>query len=142
MPQNAILLPVFAQVALTFAVLIIMGLARSRSIRTRRQRLQDLSLATDKDWEPPAVQAANNFKNQFEVPVLFYAVTAFALMTRQVDPILFSLACLFVATRIVHTVIHVGANQIKARAIVFFAGAVVLIAMWITLGWRLAAAGF
>ena len=132
----------FAQVALTFAVLIIMGAARRHSIRARRQRLGDLGPATDTDWEPPAVQAANNFKNQFEMPVLFYAVTAFALMTRQVDPLLFGLACLFVLTRIVHTVIHVGANQIKARAIVFFAGAVVLIAMWITLGWRLAAAGF
>lgn len=142
MSQNMILLPVLAQVALTFAVLVIMGRSRGRSMRTRGQSFQDVALATEKDWDAPATQAANNYKNQFEMPVLFYVVTAFALMTRYVDPVLFSLACLFVATRIAHTVIHVGANNVTARGTAFLAGVVALLAMWIVLGWRIAAAGF
>lgn len=142
MPQNMIVLPVMAQVALTFAVFLTMARARRRSIAKRRQTLQDLALATEKDWETSAVQAANSFKNQFEMPVLFYVVAAFALITRLVDPLFFGLACLFVASRAAHAVIHIGANQVAARATAYFVGVVALMIMWIVLGWRIAAAGF
>jgi hypothetical protein len=142
MPQNLIILPVMAQVALTFAVFIVMALTRRASIARRRQNLQDLALATEKDWDEPALQASNCYKNQFETPILFYVVTAFALMTRMVDPVLFGLACLFVATRIVHAIIHIGVNRVAGRGAAFFVGVLVLIAMWIILGWRVAAAGF
>lgn len=141
MVQNVILLPVFAQVALTFAVLIALGRARARSMKTRGQRLDDMVLSTDADWERAAVQASNNYKNQFEMPVLFYAVCGFALATRLVDPLLLALACLFVVTRIVHAVIHIAYNRIQPRGLSFLLGVAALVAMWIILGWRVVQAG-
>jgi hypothetical protein len=142
MPQTAILLPVFVQVALTFAVLIAMGLARGRSAKVRRQGLEDLALATDKDWEPAAVQAANNYKNQFEMPVLFYAVSGIAIATRLVDPAMVVLASLFVVSRIGHAIVHIGPNIVKIRGALFLIGVVLLLAMWIVLAWRVFTAGF
>lgn len=141
MVQNAILLPVLGQVLLTICVMFAMARARNRSMKARGQKIDDMALTTDSDWEKAALQASNNYKNQFEMPVLFYAAAAFALITRQVDPILFALATLFVSTRIVHAVIHIGPNQIRPRAIAFLVGVVVLIAMWIVLAWRVIAAG-
>lgn len=142
MPQHLILLPVAAQVVLTFAVLVALGFARARSIRIRRQRLQDLALATERDWEMPAVQAANNYRNQFEMPVLFYAVSAFALALRYVDPVFFGLACLFVASRIVHALVHLGGNSVAVRGSAFLVGAVTVGALWVMLCWRVGAAGW
>ena len=142
MAQNLILLPVLAQVALTFAVLMIMGARRQRSMKLRRQSLQDMALARDADWEAPALQASNNFKNQFELPVLFYTVALFALVTRNVDMAFFALSWLFVATRVAHTVSHLGSNVITWRGSFYLAGFVCLVLLWALLAVRVAGTGF
>jgi hypothetical protein len=142
MPQNLILLPVFAQVLLTCVVLILLGPARSRSQRERRQRAQDLALATNDDWNAGALKVSNNYKNLFELPVLFYAVTAFALITRMVDPWMFGLAWLFVLSRVAHSIIHLTSNLVVWRGTAFLVGFAVVAAMWVLLMWRVAEAGF
>lgn len=140
--QNVILIPVLVQVALTLVVMVLMGAARSRSMRERHKRMQDIALASNDDWTDEAVQCANNFKNQFELPVLFYVCCLFALVTRMVDAWLFALACLFVLTRIAHTLIHVTSNVVSRRFAAYLAGAALLLAMWLMLGWRVAVAGW
>ena len=46
------------------------------------------------------------------------------------------LAWVFAASRIVHAVIHIGPNVVMWRGVAFIFGAVVLLAMWLLLGWR------
>ena len=142
MSQNLIVLPVLAQVLLTLVVLVLMGPARSRSMRERRQRLEDMALAAEKDWNEAARKVANNFKNQFELPVLFYVVCLFALATRTVDTALFVLACVFVLSRIAHTAIHIGPNVVAWRGTAYLVGFAALILMWVLLAWRIAASGW
>jgi hypothetical protein len=142
MSQNLILLPVFAQVLLTIVVLLLMGRARSHSMKSKRQRLQDLALARDADWDEAALKISNNFKNQFELPVLFYAVAAFALITRSVDVVMLGLAALFVATRVAHTIFHISSNIVLWRGAAYLVGLVALAALWIMLAWRVVASGF
>ncbi len=134
-----ILYPVFLQVLLTFAVLISMGPARSQSLRQSRTPLTDRDLALGQNqWSEAATKRANNFRNQFELPVLFYAVVAFALLTKQVDALMVGLAWAFAIARVVHAAIHVGFNDVWWRAIVYLGGAIVLLAMWIVLAVRVA----
>lgn len=142
MSQNLIVLPVLAQVLLTLAVLVLMGRARARSMRSNRQRLEDMSLATDKDWDENARKASNNFKNQFELPVLFYVVCLFALATRMVDMAFFALAWVFVLSRIAHTAVHIGPNVVAWRGTAYLVGFAALILMWALLTWRIAASGW
>lgn len=99
-------------------------------------------MAVDADWERPADKASRNFKNQFEIPVLFYAVTAFALITRNADPVLLILAWLFVLSRIAHTAIHLFSEHVMARALAYFGGLLILVVMWVILAVRVFAAGF
>lgn len=139
--QNLILVPVLAQVLLTLVVMVHLGRARARSMRERRQQMDDVALATAADWSDEARKAQNNYASQFEMPVLFFAASAFALITRSVDAAMLLLALAFVATRVVHTYIHTGRNHVKPRFIAFLAGVAVLIAMWTLLGWRTLAAG-
>ena len=136
--QNLILMPVLAQVLLTIVVMVAMALSRRRVLQRRGQTYSDAATATEEFWDTHARMCANNYKNQFELPVLFYAACAFALITRQVDSVLLGLAVFFVASRIVHAYVHLTFNDIAWRGLAFIAGCVVLVAMWIILGWRVA----
>lgn len=140
--QTLILLPVFGQVFLTFAVLIAMGFARQSSLKANGQTIEDAALADDAFWTQQARKCSNNFKNQFELPVLFYAVCAFALITRMVDIVFLVLAIAFVVTRIAHTYFHLGSNRVSLRGGAYIIGFVILVVLWVMLFVRMAAAGF
>lgn len=134
MKPTAILYPVLGQVLLTFAVLIAMGPARARSLRETGKSLDDREVRIGKvSWSEQATKVARNYENQFELPILFYAVVAFALITSAVDVLLVVLAWIFVLTRAIHAAIHVGPNVIKWRGLAFLVGAAALIAMWVKL---------
>jgi len=94
MSQTAIILPVFAQVALTFVVLIAMATRRRNAFMTGTVKMKDIALGQNA-WPDDATKAANNFKNQFETPVLFYTACAFALITKSVDYWMLGLAWIY-----------------------------------------------
>lgn len=142
MSQNLILLPVAAQVLLTSIVLLLMVHARARSMRERGETAQDMSLATAAEWNTAARKTSNNYHNLLELPVLFYAVTAFALITGTVDAWMLALAWIFVASRIAHSIIHLTTNIVRWRGPVFGFGFATIMTMWVLLIWRVAQAGF
>ena len=113
MPIQALLLPVFVQVLLTLIVMLRMGQTRSASLAASRTHpnKKDVALGTH-TWNEDATKAANNFSNQFEIPVLFYAVVAFALIVKQHDIVMVALAWIFVLLRVVHAAIHIGPNVV------------------------------
>ena len=131
MSVPAILAPVFVQVALTFALLVWMGRARVAAIRRKEVKPSEVALG-ERGWPARVMQVGNAYHNQFETPVLFYAVVAFAMITRQADLIFVVLAWIFVALRLVHAFIYVTANVVVRRFQVFVAGTLVLMALWIT----------
>lgn len=141
MSQSLIILPVTTQVLLTCVVLLLMARARSRSMRECGKDMEDLALATAADWNVAARKASNNYSNQFELPVLFYAATAFALITRTVDGWMLALAWVFVASRVLHSVVHLTINIVRWRGSTFLVGFAALLAMWGLLTWRVVQAG-
>jgi hypothetical protein len=73
--------------------------------------------------------------------VLFYAVVAFALITKGADTLMIVLAWLFVLTRLLHTGIHVGPNKVRWRTPAFALGFLIVLLMWIKLFFHVATAG-
>jgi hypothetical protein len=142
MNQVAILYPVFVQVFLTLAVLLLLAVARARAIRAmdRQRGNPDLALGRA-HWPEDATKRAANFRNQFEVPVLFYAVVAFALLTRAADFPMVVLAWAFVLTRLVHAAIHIGPNKVRWRTPAFALGFLAVTIMWVRLFVHVATAG-
>lgn len=130
MTIQAILVPMFAQVGLTFALLFWMSVLRIRFIR--RGEVQPKSIALrEPNWPPRATQIGNAYHNQLETPLLFYALVLLALETGTADSILLVLSWMFVASRFVHAYIHVTSNRIDRRGPVFLVGAIGLALMWI-----------
>src|SRR5690242_13499234 len=129
MSITAVLLPVFVQAALTFALLLTLGRSRMLALRDGRVKMGEVALG-ERLWPPGTLQASNAYQNQFELPVLFYAIVALALITRKADLVFVVLSWIFVATRLVHAAIHVTSNHVPKRFMAFLAGVVTLMVMW------------
>jgi hypothetical protein len=128
-PVN-LLIPVFVQVGLTFLLAFWMARERVAALQRGEVRTEDIALG-QKVWPSRPTQCANAFINQFELPVLFYAVVAFALITSRVDIVMLVLAWLFVLSRIWHALIHTTTNNVRWRFRAYAAGMFALMAMWI-----------
>jgi len=130
MSIQMVLLPVFVLVGLAFALLLGMASARTRALKGRETSLKDIALR-EPNWPVRATQIGNCFSNQFEIPVLFYLLIALALPLRHADLVIVLLSWVFVVTRFVHAGIFVTSNNVEQRGTVWFAGVLVLLAMWL-----------
>lgn len=131
-----LLLPLFLHVILIFLVGVRSLRARTKSVRTGQTKLSDIAVSSG-SW-PRRVQAiGDNFDNQFDVPMLWYSVCGLLISTGLVDVFQVVLSWIFLLTRIGHTAIHIGSNDVPSRMRVFVAGFFVILAMWAWFGFRL-----
>ena len=138
MNLHAILLPVFIQVALVFVLLFVMGGRRLGVVRAGGVRREDVILG-ERSWPAPAQQAANAFSNQFELPVLYFALVPLALFTRKADVAFVAMSWIFVASRVVHAAVYVTTNHVPYRFAAYAVGAVTLMLMWLVFALRILA---
>ena len=83
------------------------------------------------------IAPADNFRNLFEVPVLFFAVCCALAVTDTVTGIQLALAWAFVALRAAHSFIHVTYNRVMHRFTVYVASTICVFAMWALFAWSL-----
>lgn len=140
MSVSSLLLPVFVQVGLTFFIMFWMGVLRREALNSGRVKPEDIALRQP-NWPPRALQVANNFQNQLELPMLFYAVVAFILITSTNSFVFVILAWVFVLSRIVHAYVHTGSNDVTQRSLAIGVGALALIAMWVIFAIRILVTG-
>ena len=134
--------PVFVQVLLTITVYGMLAVARGRAVRSMDRQRGNPDLAMGRvAWPDDAAKRAASYRNQFEGPVLFYAVVAFALITKGADTLMIVLAWLYILTRIVHAAIHIGPNKVRWRSPAFALGFLIVALMWIKLALHVATAG-
>jgi len=136
---GAVLLPVFVQVALTFALLVWMGRARISSVRRGETKVRDIALRQP-GWPAQATQISNCYDSQFQLPPLFYVLVILAWATRQADLIFVVMAWIFVLARLAHAYVHTTSNHVPTRFWVFAVGMLVLLLMWIIFAIRILAA--
>ena len=131
--QTALLLPVLALVLLTAIVWVRLYVERIRELRQRR--IDPQALATSLAGQTlQRVQASDNFRNLFEVPVLFYALCAVLISTQNVSPFFVVGAWLYVGLRYVHSFIHLTYNRVMHRFAVYVLSTVILFVLWGALG--------
>ena len=131
-----VLLPVFVLIGLTFALLLSMAFARRGALVGGQTKVRDIVMGQP-NWPTRATQIGNCFKNQFELPVLFYILIAIALPLRHADLIIVLLSWVFVVTRFIHAGIFVTHNDLNQRSLAWFAGVLVLFAMWLYFALRI-----
>jgi hypothetical protein len=130
MTVQMILLPLFVEVILTFALLFWLAPLRAGDFRSGLVREEDIGLRQP-NWSKPALQVQYSFSNQFELPVLFYVLTILAYITHHAGVLFVALAWVFVIFRLFQAYVHVTNNKVRLRGMFFGISALALAIMWI-----------
>jgi len=133
MNPEAIFLPMLATMTLTAIVWFYMYARRIPAMRRARVSVQTYT-TPDKVTEhlPEDVNyAANNLKNLFEVPILFYGLCLYLFVSANVDAAYVVAAWLFFLLRAFHSIVHCTRNVVILR---FYLYASSTLALWFMLG--------
>ena len=125
--SNPIIGPMLAQIGLTIAVVFWLAYARFSFIGKH-----GLAKVRDEGFPRQAVNASDNLKHQFEVPVLFFAVCLLFLAAFETTPTVVALAWAFVFFRVVQALVQLTTNTIFPwRFGAFLLGTLALVAIYI-----------
>lgn len=130
----AILYPVFVLALLTFAMCVLM--ARERLGAISRKEVARSEPGVRPVFTGRAGQVSNAYHNLLEMPVLFYAVVAFAMITKADDGLMVSLAWVYVLFRIAQATVHATYNKLLHRFGAFLGSVITLAIMWIVLAFH------
>ncbi len=126
MESKLIFYPVIAQIILTFIVYMLLPIAKSRVLKTIDVDINRRALHND-TWPDSVLKISNNVQNQFESPVLFYALCFMLWALNSVSSFALLVAFGYVILRVVHVFVHTGSNKISVRKKVFMASTLLLI---------------
>ena len=126
-----LILPILALVTLTFGVWVYMYVRRIGEMRRKRIDAQQLDtrehaqgLLTDSSV------VADNLKNLFEMPVLFYAALLLAMVLMIQDVLLVQLSWAFVVLRFIHSLVHCTYNRVMHRFSAYVVSSILLMLIW------------
>ncbi len=132
-PLNVSLICVFVQVALTFYVMVRMGVSRVREVRTKEVTVEEIAVE-NLAYSVRTRLYAKNVTNQFETPVLFFALIGIGAALGAVNWGV-AIACVgYIVTRIWHHLIHTGSNRVGRRLRVFILNVLFLAFGWVAMG--------
>ena len=97
MTIQEVLLPLFLEVILTFALLFWLAPLRTIDFSSGVARPENVALR-EPNWSKRSLQVGYSYSNQFELPVLFYLLTIL-WVTRHADLVFVVLAWIFVIFR-------------------------------------------
>jgi hypothetical protein len=124
---TSILWPMLAHIGWVF--LIYAWLTVARQLAVRRGEVEYSSFAHGE--EPPDIdRITRNLANQFELPVIFHALVVLLIATGRVTTIDVIAAWIFVAGRVIHTLVQTLTDNVPLRGQVFlinFAGVAILV---------------
>jgi hypothetical protein len=117
-------------VGLTAAVWLKLYADRLGEMRARRIAPQSVATAREAAARLERTQAAENFRNLFEVPVLFYVLCVALVLEGGSTPGFVATAWAYVGLRSIHSLIHVTYNRVTHRFLVYVASTLLLFGMW------------
>ena len=136
MNNTLILWPVLVQIALTLFILLIIAKRKITAIKAGEVDQKKTALHNSA-WTDEVLKASNNFGNQFQTPVLFYALSIIFYMTNNVSLAVLILSWIYTISRLVHSYVHILSNYVPIRFKVFTLGVVCLMALTAILAIRL-----
>lgn len=136
---SSLIYPMFAMVLLTATVLVLLFRSRVRAVRENRISAKYFRIYQGEVEPESTAKPARHFTNLFEAPTLFYAACLAAMVTGETGTTFVALAWAYVAARVVHAWVHLGSNRLRLRIRAYFAGWLVLLAMWVLLAWGVSA---
>lgn len=135
MESRLILYPMFALVAWTFAMAVVMV---RRAFRAVGEGLNPEYFRLGRGFKPPdyMLSAYRHFSNLFEMPVLFYAALIIVYVTAVNNALLLTLAWAYVFSRMLHSHYHLNNTCVIRRRNAFMASYTILALLWLVTVWQ------
>jgi hypothetical protein len=134
-PFASILWPMLAHIGWVF--LLYVWLTVARKLAVRRGETDSACFVLGRDEPLKVARITRNLTNQFELPVIFYALVVLLVALDRVTAVDLAAAWVFVAGRVIHTLVQTLTDNVALRgqvfminflAVVVLAGHVVLLA--------------
>jgi hypothetical protein len=116
-PAVSLLWPMLAQIGWTFMLYAWLTVARTRAVKSGQIDYSCFVLGREEPLQ--VARITRNLANQFELPVIFYAVVVLLVALGRVATIDVIAAWLFVAGRVVHTLVQTLTDDVVLRGRVF-----------------------
>ncbi len=137
MDNKLILFPLLAMFLLTCLVAATMLTRRVTFYKSNRVHPQKTATSAQMTATITDSRAADNFRNLFETPVLFYVASLIIFSAGLICTAHLVLAWGYVAARYVHSYIHCTSNVVMRRFYAFVASCTLLIGMWLMIAYQL-----
>ncbi len=131
MESKQMLFPLFAMLLLVCVVAGTMLRRRVAFMKTNRLHPQKVATSAEMSAAISDTRASDNFRNLFEVPVLFYTIVLVIFVTKIDAPILLALAWGYVVARCFHSYFQCTSNVVMQRFYAFLTSCTILILMWV-----------
>ena len=137
MAFDSILWPMLAHIGLTFFLYAWLTFARTKAVQSGETEYACFVLGRE---EPLHVaRITRNLANQFELPAIFYALVVVLLVAGRITWVDIAAAWVFVAGRLIHTLVQTLTDNVPLRGRVFlinFLAVVVLAGHVAVLAWQ------
>ena len=130
MNSVTILYPAFCMFLLTLGCIFYMGISRYRAIHNRDVKISFFRTYNEGSQPERLHIIARHVQNHFEVPPLFYVGVILSYVTNNVSFPAVIFAWLFFSSRIVHSIIHFGNNNVSYRFFTFGFSLICLLGLW------------
>ena len=124
-------MPMSALALWTGCMVFMVGFSRIRAVKAGRVRRGAFRLGESTDVPADVTVWNRNLMNLLEMPLLFYVVSIAFYVTHHVTPRVVTLAWIYLALRLAHSLVHVTSNRILVRLTSYAASNVVLLTLWI-----------
>jgi len=131
MRQEAVFAPMSVLALWTGWMVFMVGFSRIRAVKAGRVRRGAFRLGESSDIPADVTVWNRNLMNLLEMPLLFYVVSIAFYVTHHVTPKVLTLAWLYLALRLLHSLVHVTSNHILLRLSSYAASNIVLLSLWI-----------
>ena len=131
MRQEAVFVPMSVLALWTGCMVFMVGFSRIRAVKAGRVRRGAFRLGESPDVPADVTVWNRNLMNLLEMPLLFYVVSIAFYVTHQVTPRVVTLAWIYLALRLAHSLVHVTSNRILLRLSSYAVSNVVLLSLWI-----------
>jgi hypothetical protein len=115
--MTSILWPLLAQIGWTFLLYAWLTLARKQAVDRGEVNYSAFVLGREEPLVPARI--ARNLANQFELPVIFYALVILLLVFNRVTLIDVIAAWVFVGGRVLHSLVQTLTDNVQLRGQVF-----------------------
>ncbi len=137
MEQTQIFVPVMALIGWTLLVILLIPYRRLRAGFAGKITPDDFKFGESARVPGEALIPNRHYMNLLEAPLLFYVLCLIMFVTGHVDRTALTLTWLYVGTRLLHSLIHLGYNHVLHRLAVFATSTALLTLLWARLAWQL-----